>query len=336
MQQFQENVQRVGCCINAAGPDLCPADRKMYALRDVTCTVECIPLQTASIMCKKIAEHPDSIFLDVKYGTGAFQSTAEGAAELATSMVHTGKANGLNPTTAFLTRMSQPLGYAIGNWYEIQECLEILQGQFSKHNYDLVSLVSLQAGQMLLQSGLFQGKSLDDLTQLAFERLQTGAAVAKFKEMALTQGADPKGTETLWYPSKDKLYHGISVKAPRSGWITDTHNMQLGWMAVALGAGRRMAHESVDPYAGILLDVKIGTHVQEGDTLATLYGPPSKIHQSLLEKTAACFVIQDSDKELERVPVVTHCVTVKDGVQKLDWDDLPPVFRSIYPPELQP
>jgi pyrimidine-nucleoside phosphorylase len=134
-------------------------------------------------------------------------------------MVFTGHANGLNPTTCFSTQMSQPLGYAIGNWLEVQECLEIMQGQKQpltefEQSYDLIALVCIQAGQMLLQSGLeeFEQKSLNDLTQLAYEALQSGKALKQFIEMALAQGADPKGVDSLWYPNKEQqFYKGISV-----------------------------------------------------------------------------------------------------------------------------
>jgi thymidine phosphorylase len=207
----------VGCCIIAAGPDLCPADRKLYALRDVTYTVRNVGLQTASIMCKKIAERPHSLVLDCKYGRGAFQPSVEEAAELATSMLATGLANGLSPdSTAFLTRMDEPLGCAVGNWLEILECLQIMSGKlfsFKKPpspvhatttsnslpqllasietSADLIALTCILAGQMLLQSGLYPGQTLDDLTVLALETLMEGKQVlSKFREMCWAQGGD--------------------------------------------------------------------------------------------------------------------------------------------------
>uniref|UniRef100_A0A7S4AFN3 Pyrimidine nucleoside phosphorylase C-terminal domain-containing protein n=1 Tax=Pseudo-nitzschia australis TaxID=44445 RepID=A0A7S4AFN3_9STRA len=146
----------VGCAIVAAGPALCPADRRIYALRDVTATVSCLPLQTASIMSKKIAERPDSLVLDVKYGDGAFQATVEGAQELAESMVAVGEANGLTPTTAFLTDMNHPIGRAVGNWVEVEECIDVMKGNLKDDRLrlgrDLIALVVIQAGQMLYQS----------------------------------------------------------------------------------------------------------------------------------------------------------------------------------------
>uniref|UniRef100_A0A7S3DUA5 Thymidine phosphorylase n=1 Tax=Entomoneis paludosa TaxID=265537 RepID=A0A7S3DUA5_9STRA len=340
MEQFQTIVNNIGCCINAAGPELCPADRKMYALRDCTCTVECLPLQTASILCKKIAEHPDSIVLDVKYGNGAFQSTPEQAAQLATSMVQTGHAQGLTPTTAFLTQMHQPLGYAIGNWYEVQECLEIMQpwsqNKNTALNYDLIALVCLQAGQMLLQSGLpqYQHQSLKDLTQLAFDQLKSGHVLPKFCDMALAQGADPPGRDSLWYPDASQLYPGVDICATTAGHVTQIQTMDLGWMTVALGAGRKMAHESVDPYAGILLRVKLGQTVSVGDVLCTLYAPPDKITEAVQQNALACFVLEEENvttSSPSSLAIVTHQVTLEHGVQELPWEELPTVFHELYP-----
>jgi len=146
----------VGCAIVAAGPELCPADRKIYALRDVTATGSCLSLITASIMSKKIAERPDSLVLDVKHGEGAFMETVEDARLLAESLVAVGEANGLTPTTAFLTDMNHPIGRAVGNWLEVEECIDVMKGNLRHDRLrlgrDLIALVVVQAGQMLYQS----------------------------------------------------------------------------------------------------------------------------------------------------------------------------------------
>ena len=210
-----------GCAIVEAGPELCPADRRIYALRDVTSTVSCLPLQTASIMSKKIAERPDSLVLDVKYGDGAFQEGVEDARLLAESMVSVGEANGLVPTTAFLTDMNHPIGRAVGNWVETHECIDVLKGNFRGNknlrlSQDLIALVVVQAGQMLHQScryrtgqrggtirdgselteeeqahHKYETMSLDDCILHAYKVLDSGLALHKFRDMLLAQGADP-------------------------------------------------------------------------------------------------------------------------------------------------
>jgi len=222
IKEFQKSVLEVGCAIVEAGPDLCPADRRIYALRDVTSTVSCLPLMTASIMSKKIAENPDSLVLDVKYGDGAFRDTVEDARIFAESMVAVGEANGLVPTTAFLTDMNHPLGRAVGNWVETAECIDVMKGNLrgSKSlqlSHDLIILAVVQAGQMLYQSRSYRaGKqrdnnnnnnnnranavqpyekyesmSLDECILNAYKVLDSGIVLDKFQDMLLAQGAEP-------------------------------------------------------------------------------------------------------------------------------------------------
>ena len=272
-------------------------------------------------------------------------------------MVYTGHGQGLNPTTAFLTQMHQPLGYAIGNWYEIQECLEILQGgdslqQAQDHcSYDLIALTCLLAGQMLVQSELYPNQSLDELVQLAYDTLQQGKALDKFQEMALAQGADPHQASSLWYPDPHVLYRPHVVRAPCTGRITALHTRQLGLVAVALGAGRQVAQDSVDPHAGILVRCKIGDWVHRGDdVLMELYAPNQSQLQrqvstlsstgnsssggTLVDQAAACIVITPSNDDdtaaVELQPVVTHVVTLDEGVQDLPPTSLPPLVQDLY------
>ncbi|MGK3736153.1 MAG: pyrimidine-nucleoside phosphorylase [Bacillariaceae sp.] len=228
---IDKDSEPVGCAIVAAGPELCPADRRIYALRDVTSTVSCLPLQTASIMSKKIAERPDSLVLDVKYGHGAFQATVEDAQLLAESMVDVGEANGLTPTTAFLTNMDHPIGRAVGNWVEVEECIDVLKGNLKDErlrlSQDLIALVVIQAGQMLYQSDRrgydinidttantddnnnhnhddaettdrgvkqyeqYRYMSLEDCIRHAYKVLDSGRALNKIRQMLLAQGAEP-------------------------------------------------------------------------------------------------------------------------------------------------
>jgi pyrimidine-nucleoside phosphorylase len=221
MKQFQSIVINVGCCITSATTEICPADSKLYALRDVTCTVSSIPLQTSSIMCKKIAENPNSIVLDVKYGTGSFQSTLNDAIALAKNMISIGEYNGLQPTTALVTKMDTPLGCSVGNFLELFECIYIMVPSsypssiktiddlkeycFSKEtntcsndqlrvSYDLIELILVQAAQMIYQSNQTTKKSYNDCMSQSFESLRNGYAFTKFKQMISAQNGD---TETI-------------------------------------------------------------------------------------------------------------------------------------------
>lgn len=261
--EFQHIVNQVGCSIVAAGPELCPGDQKLYALRDVTGTVSSVPLQTASIMSKKIAENPNSLVLDSKCGLGAFQTTPEHALELAQSMVATGEANGLCPTTAFLTNMDQPLGFTIGNWVEVQECIDIMKG--STEADDLVTLIVLQAAQMVFQT--LKTGSLEDWMTKARAMLASGVVLDKFREMVIAQGGDASVLEGFTMPGTPHV-----VKATRSGFIQEMNARRVGEITVDLGAGRKVVRAPVDPYAGIILTKKVGAEVEEGEVLAKLYG----------------------------------------------------------------
>lgn len=330
---FQSIVQSndVGCCIIAAGPSLCPADKRLYALRDVTSTVRSLPLQTASIMCKKIAEHPHSLVLDTKYGRGAFQSNAHEAEELARSMIATGQANGLTPTTAFLTRMDEPIGAAVGNWLEVQECLQIMRGSgnlFStsssdgcRNSFDLITLVCMQAGQMVLQSGLAEpGKDLNQLATDAFEVLKSGAALTKFREMVVAQGGDPDFVDQ---PDNKHVGERIPVVAATSGYVGGIDGLAVGLVAVELGAGRRVATDAVDFVPGIVMEKKVGQAVQKGDTLAWIVR--GKVKSDVSERLLQAFEIVDTKPPT--MPIVTHRVSFNKDTEEIT---IPPVLQKLY------
>mmetsp|Transcript_24619 Transcript_24619/g.46823 ORF Transcript_24619/g.46823 Transcript_24619/m.46823 type:complete len:535 (-) Transcript_24619:44-1648(-) len=330
LDRFQHLVQTVGCCIIAAGPSLAPADKKLYALRDVTNTVRSLPLITASIMCKKIAENPHSIVLDTKYGHGAFMETFDKAQALAESMIAVGEANGLHPTTALLTRMEEVIGDAVGNWLEVEECIRILRGgDFSQTCplcYDLIVLTCMQVGQMLLQSGLDNNKDLGQWADEAFQVLQSGAALTKFREMVAAQGGDvdyidhPEGR----YPPREK----IAVTAPCKGFVTDICGLKIGLLGVQLGAGRYKSSDVVDFVPGFVMNKKVGSRVNEGDVLAWIL--TGKKHDTLdidsvAQQVMEAFEITDEPPPL--VPIVTHRVTSFNGTQPLS---LPPRLQSLY------
>jgi pyrimidine-nucleoside phosphorylase len=351
----------VGCAIVSQSSDLCPVDQRLYALRDVTSTVSCLALQTASIMSKKIAENPDSLVLDVKYGHGSFQSTLDEALQLAVSMVAVGEANGLNPTTAFLTKMDHPIGSAVGNWLEVRECIDIMMGGFSdslqQQNvvdhvgsntkseffrlcHDLIALVVVQAGQMLYQSAIeTPTKDNDDNTKsgipttldgwmkLAYDVLDSGAALRKFREMALAQDADPEFLEqSLTRPHSIPLATFVAKwTCKEAGYVWDIPAKTIGEVGVMIGAGRTVAGQAVDAQAGILLFIKVGDLIPPGQVLVEVYS-----NQSQHQADAALAVVQDAVRIEPDITtasassasgIVTHCVTSKSGTEKLILPD---------------
>lgn len=310
---FQSIVEKVGCSIVSASDQLCLADRKLYALRDVTATVSCIPLQTSSIMCKKIAEHPNSLVLDVKYGRASFQSTAEDAQTLAKSMIATGQANGLTPTTCFLTHMDSVIGTCVGNWLEIQESIELMKtGKGSK---DLVALVAVQAAQMLCQSGKYVQESFPGLLQLVLEALQAGKAYPYFERMVEAHGGDVRVCQDMTqYPHAPKFTQ--TVRATQTGYISKLDGLLVGNLCVQLGAGRLVADEAVDPVAGMKFFRREGDFVEKDAVLCQVQTNRS---QESLERVCLSLAdsIEYSDSPVAIPFVVSHWVT-HEGVEHFE------------------
>ncbi|KAG7371100.1 pyrimidine-nucleoside phosphorylase [Nitzschia inconspicua] len=345
VENFQKIVQDVGCAIVCATRDICPADQRLYALRDVTSTVSSLPLQTASIMSKKIAEHPDSITLDVKFGHGSFNPSIEEAERLAKAMVAVGEANGLHPTTAFLTDMNFPLGYAVGNWLEVKECIEILKGNVAdgrfKLSWDLIILVVIQAGQMLYQSQYHRigttnesggsssisapGEpsrllySLDRCTQHAYQVLDSGRVLEKFRQMMLAQGADPSYLEqAIEEPDSIALASFVSTWTfeGTSGYIHDVPAKTIGDISVTIGAGRIVANQVVDAQAGLVFFKQVGDAVKAGDIIVSVFTNQSQEQaDNALKAVQEAIVIQAEDLPNPRGPIITHKITQQNGTQ---------------------
>jgi thymidine phosphorylase len=243
-------LARVGCVICAAGPGLAPADRKLYALRDVTGTVESIPLIASSIMSKKIAEGTSALVLDVKVGSGAFMRELDRARELAQTMVALGAEHGVR-TSALLTGMDTPLGRAVGNGVEVEESIATLAGHGPS---DLVEVTLALAGEMLRLAGMHA----DPAAVLA-----SGRALATFREMVAAQGGDPDAPPP-------RAAHTVFVPARRSGWLRQLDARAVGVAAWRLGAGRSRKEDPVDPAAGIVCLVKPGEPVDQGQPVLEL------------------------------------------------------------------
>ena len=243
--------------------DLAPADKKIYALRDVTATVDSIPLIASSIMSKKIASGADAIVLDVTTGDGAFMKNLEDAERLAHTMVRIGKlAN--RQTMAIISDMSQPLGNAIGNANEIKEAIDALKGEGPE---DLMEMVYTLGSQMVVLAK--KADTLEEAREMLEESIQNGQATEKFKEMIRNQGGDDSVVDN---PEKlPQAKYVIEVPAKQSGVISKMVADQIGIAAMLLGAGRRTKEEPIDYAVGLFLNKKVGDQVKEGESLVTIY-----------------------------------------------------------------
>lgn len=255
-EDFIKQVQEIGVSVIGQSDQLVKADKLLYALRDVTATVDTIPLIASSVMSKKIAAGADSILLDVTVGEGAFMKNLEDARALARTMVDLGKAVGRR-TVAVITDMSQPLGTSIGNRLEILEALEILQGQGRE---DITEFICELARIMLGLANV--EKSVSEIR----EHLTNGAALKKFEEMIAAQGGD---LEDLYRPSQTAYV--AEVRADQSGYITELPAMEFGLFAMRLGAGRAVKSDKLDYETGIVFEKKVGETVEIGEIVAKIY-----------------------------------------------------------------
>lgn len=262
-QEFFDIVKRTGLSIIGQSGNLCPADKKLYALRDVTATVESLPLIASSIMSKKIAAGADAILLDVKMGSGAFMKTLEASRALAQEMVRIGQQVG-RQTVALITDMDMPLGRKIGNALEVQEAVEVLSG---KGDHRLRSLcLELSANMVYLGR---QAETMEGARAKAVEAVRSGRALEKLRQMAEAQGGDGS---YITNPEKFAISPAcVEIAAPQGGYITRLDAEGCGLAAVELGAGRETKESSIDPGAGIILLKNKGDRVEKGQPIARLY-----------------------------------------------------------------
>ncbi|MDO9629583.1 MAG: pyrimidine-nucleoside phosphorylase [Acholeplasmataceae bacterium] len=262
VEDFINQVNTIGIAIVGQSGDVAPADKKLYALRDVTATVDVIPLIASSIMSKKLASGADAIVLDVKVGHGAFMKTEEEAIKLAELMVSIGRLAG-KKMTAILTGMDEPLGHKIGNGLEVYEAILTLQGKGPK---DLVD-VTIEIGAHLLLDSKIESDFEKAKIRL-HEALKNGKAYAKFLELVKAQGGD---LDSLKNPENLLSKKLVEVKATSEGYIMDINALDIGKAAMRLGAGRETKEDDILLDVGLDLHQKIGSYVKKGDVLATLY-----------------------------------------------------------------
>ena len=270
--RFVRQVSEIGAALAGQTPDIVPADKKIYALRDVTATVDSIPLIAASVMSKKIACGADVILLDVKVGSGAFMKTIESARELARTMIAIGEGLG-RKVGAALTDMSQPLGRAVGNALEVKEAIDTLHGSGPADFAEL----SVELTARLLN--LAEVCSPDDARHQAENAIASGAALAKFAEIIRAQGGDPRVLDDPSLLPKAALTHAVTCEA--SGVVNAIDTAKIGAAASILGAGRERKEDSIDPAVGIIVEKKLGDRVEKGEPLAIIHAnDPARISEA--------------------------------------------------------
>ncbi|MEK4028908.1 pyrimidine-nucleoside phosphorylase [Pseudobacillus sp. FSL P4-0506] len=293
-EQFIELVNKNKIAIIGQSGNLTPADKKLYALRDVTATVNSIPLIASSIMSKKIAAGADAIVLDVKTGAGAFMKTLEDSRELAKAMVNIGNNVG-RKTMAVISDMSQPLGYAIGNALEVKEAIDTLKGEGPE---DLTELCLVLGSHMVYAAG--KADSLEDARQTLIKLINNGEALDKFKLFIKAQGGDSSVAD---HPERlPQAKYKIELPAKEDGWVAEIIADHVGTAAMWLGAGRATKDSDIDLAVGIMLNKKIGASVKAGESLATIYSNNEDVVQVKEELYKSILL----SKEKVAPPILIH------------------------------
>ena len=308
--EYKRVIRKIGLVMIGQTKEIAPADKKMYALRDVTATVECIPLIAGSIMSKKLAEGLDALVLDVKTGRGAFMQTYERALELAKTLVDIGNGFG-KETIGFITNMNQPLGVAIGNWLEVVESVECLRGAVGNGDAssDLMEVTYVLSGAMVYLGK--KAKSIEEGIEKCRKTIEDGSAYRKLLELISAQGGNIAAIENLVsYPLPQFT---LEVKSSEHGFISEIDSFELGMTSISLGAGREKIDDVIDMKAGILLKKKVGDAMDVGDSLAIFYTDHEDVLASARERITKAFKFSSHKPEHE--PMILDLVD-KNGVKK--------------------
>ncbi|MDQ3490347.1 MAG: thymidine phosphorylase [Acidobacteriota bacterium] len=265
--EFRAIITKCGFAMAGQTAEMAPADKKLYALRDATATVPCIPLIVASIMSKKLAEGLDALVLDVKTGSGAFMQLIEDSKKLAQALVKTGTNFGVK-TEAVVSDMSQPLGKYVGNVLETYECIRIMQGDSDAQMTSTRELSLELSARLLVLAGI--SKDITKAHELAKTRLASGEALRKFQQNVELQGGDPRICDKPEMLLDEKLFR-IEIKAARSGYVGQIDTLAIGNTVVAIGGGRSKADDKIDHAVGYACNAKIGTPIGGGETLGVLH-----------------------------------------------------------------
>jgi pyrimidine-nucleoside phosphorylase len=289
VDEFKRVLNDVGYAMAGQTAELAPADKKMYALRDATSTVEAIPLIVASIISKKGAAGLDAMVIDVKVGNGAFMRDEARAKELAHALVSTGNSCGIK-TRALLTDMNQPLGAAVGNSIEVRECIEILRGETSEAAYPVLDLSLQLAAHMLVLVNVEQ--TIEGALARLRRQIDSGAALEAFRRNILAQGGDARVCDD---PNRflPLVTEGVKVESPRSGFITRIDTTEIGHAIAAIGGGRVRIEDVIDPTVGFVTEVKIGDRIAQDDALGVVYSSDQPEAREAATRIQAAYVIDD-------------------------------------------
>jgi len=293
-ETFVKNVSKVGLAIMGQTQDLVPADKKLYALRDVTGTVQSLPLIASSIMSKKIAMGTDAVVLDVKTGNGALMPALKDSIKLADIMVRIGKATGLK-TSAVVTDMNQPLGNCIGNALSVEEAIHVLRDNIE---CDIKTISLTLAAKMLILGGICESDS--EAMIMLEEKLASGQALVKLAQMIKTQGGDPDVVDdTSILPHAKEQ---IAVTADSAGYVSEIITREVGSAASLLGAGRMTKEDVIDPAVGIVIRKRLGDYVKKGETLAVFHVNDKKNFEEAVERFKKAYTI--SRTQPDELPLI--------------------------------
>ncbi len=295
MERFSEIVRQNGVSVIGQTGNLVPADKKLYALRDVTATVDNVSLIAGSVMSKKIASGADRIVLDVKTGSGAFMKDLDGAVELARMMVKIGALAG-RETHALVTDMSQPLGNAVGNALEVREAIEILRGDHAEGDLKEVSFAL--AEKMLILGGNAAHKG--DARKLLDKAVSSGEALERFAGMIKLQGGESRVCEDISLLPRAR--NVVEVKAESAGWLVGTDAVGLGISAMMLGAGRSKKEDVIDPAVGYWMQKRIGERIEKGDVLAQFHLGSGKSNDEAIDRFRGSLRIEEEKPGRDRIP----------------------------------
>ena len=298
LEQFYENVEHVGMVIAGQTADIDPADKKLYALRDVTGTVPSIPLIVSSIMSKKLASGADVIVLDVKCGSGAFMKTEEQAMELARGLTRIGRLAG-RKCAAVITDMDQPLGRAVGNALEVKEAISVLKGETKG---DLLELCLTLGSCMLTEAGA--EKNAESARARLQQTIASGAALEKLSELVAAQDGEARD---VFDPSRLPLAPvQLDVCSEAAGFVQHIEAEQVGLISMHLGGGRATKEDVIDLAVGLVLDKKVGDRVEKGERLAVIHAPSAEKAEEAAKLLRACY--RFSDAPVERPPFIKAIV----------------------------
>jgi pyrimidine-nucleoside phosphorylase len=306
LERYQQILAKCNMVMAGQTEDIAPADKRLYALRDVTATVESIPLIAGSIMSKKLAEGIDALVLDVKFGSGAFMKTQDDAKELAQTLVAIGE-EFRKETVAYLTNMEQPLGFKIGNWLEVEESMDALQGSGPD---DVMEVTHMLSATMIMLGG--KAESIEEGVAMSKEAVSNGQAFEKWLELTEHQDGDTGVLKNLAsYPEAEFTF---KFKAPSAGYLSGIDAYSVGMASLELGAGRKTKEDDIDPAAGIELKHKKGAKVKKGETLAVGFTNNKELIEAAQQQLERAFSITEDAPEQARM--VTHRVDKK-GIHKI-------------------